>query len=205
LSKGYVKLGKLATQLTYFPSAGTLKMGSKQWNQLLFRHFGSFLAVSNPKVVVFDGTYLYQGLVQAVQAVGIPLVWIRRGRWKFEVREASHQYNFPEKYCDYVIQPGEFAQDPVRNGGSRFSLVDPILVFHPHQIESKEAAIKSNKLDPKFKYVLIQIGAGNINEIDGWLSEAVKSVFSLGKKWKPVVVKNPLRGDSLRTSGVVEI
>lgn len=196
LSKGYHKLGKRADKLVYFPSARTLDLNSRMWNSLLFNHFGALIASSNPKVIVFDGTYLYSGIVDVSKTLNIPLVWIRRGRWRNEIKEQSVQYNSPSKFCDLVIVPGEYAEsvDPLVN--SERIGVSPVLVYEHNELLGREHAISNLGLDPSLKYVLVQLGAGTINQIDGWVSAACSEILEMGEDWKPVLLSNPLNEGS---------
>ncbi|MGP5208951.1 glycosyltransferase [Corynebacterium casei] len=195
LSKGYKRLGKNADKLMYFPSARTLDLNSRTWNSLLFSHFGSVVSTVNPKVVVFDGTYLYPGIVDVCKALDIPLVWIRRGRWKKSVRENSKQYNFPSQYCDLVVIPGEYEENIIVK--SSFVLpVSPVTVFSSEELRTKNDALDAFALVPDRKYVLVQLGAGTINEIDDWNSAACEAILGLGEEWTPVLLSNPLKEPS---------
>lgn len=195
LSKGFRKLEKKADELVYFPSSATLGLKSRTWNALLFSHFSAFISTTNPKVIVFDGTFLYAAVVDASKSLRVPLVWIRRGRWKEEVRDNSIQFNSPEKFCDLVIVPGEYAYtDPISPSCS-VEHVDPVVVYEPNELLSKQAALQYFKLSGMKKYVLVQLGAGNINNIDDWISAACNEVLSLGDDWVPVLLSNPLSHD----------
>lgn len=196
LSKGYHKLGKRAEELVYFPSARTLDLNSRTWNTLLFNHFGSFIASSNPKVIVFDGTYLYSGIVDVSKTLNIPLVWIRRGRWRNEVKEQSIQYNSPLDFCDLVIVPGEYAETDELPVNSESIHVSPVLVYGHKELLGRAHAIRNLGLDPSLKYVLVQLGAGTINHIGGWVNAACSEILDLGEDWKPVLLSNPLNEES---------
>ena len=196
LSKGYHKLGKRAEDLVYFPSARTLDLNPRTWNTLLFNHFGSFIASSNPKVIVFDGTYLYSGIVDVSKTLNIPLVWIRRGRWRGEVKEQSIQYNSPLDFCDLVIVPGEYAETDELPVNRESIHVSPVLVYEHKELLGREHAIRNLGLDPSLKYVLVQLGAGTINQIGGWVNAACSEILDLGEDWKPVLLSNPLNEES---------
>lgn len=201
LSKGYHRLGKRAEELVYFPSARTLDLNSRTWNTLLFNHFGAFVASANPKVIVFDGTYLYSGVVDVSKTLGIPLVWIRRGRWRNEIKEQSAQYNSPLEFCDLVVVPGEYADTDGSSESGSVVNVAPVLVQRSDELLLRGRAAEELGLDPSFKYVLVQLGAGTINDIDGWVSAACSKVLGLGSDWKPVLLSNPLNDGSNLSAG----
>lgn len=203
LSKGYRRLGKKSEELVYFPSSKTLEINSQAWNSLLFNHFGALMSAINPKVIVFDGTYLYSGLVEVSQLLNIPLVWIRRGRWKKEVQLKSLQYNDPSKYCDLVVVPGEYAGTREFSSSNIVRTVDPVVVFEPEELHTRQAALQAFEMDPIKRFVLIQLGAGAINDIDEWVAVACKSVLNLGSDWVPVLLSNPLNSRQSTPKGVV--
>lgn len=201
LSKGYHRLGKRAEDLVYFPSARTLDLNSRTWNTLLFNHFGAFVASTNPKVIVFDGTYLYSGIVDAAKTLDIPLVWIRRGRWRKEAKDNSLQYNSPLDFCDLVIVPGEYASTDSVPESESILQVGPVMVHNYHELLSREESLEQLGLETSSKYVLVQLGAGTINQIDGWVSTACSEISALGPEWKPVLLRNPLNADSNLPTG----
>ena len=205
LSKGYHKLGKRAEELVYFPSARTLDLNSRTWNTLLFNHFGAFIASSNPKVILFDGTYLYSGIVDVSKTLNIPLVWIRRGRWRNEVKEQSVQYNSPLDFCDLVIVPGEYAETDGALEVDSVLQVDPVLVHDYQELLTRDEALDGLGLGSSSKHVLVQLGAGTINEIDGWVSSACSEILALGPEWKPVLLSNPLSTSSNLPSGATVV
>lgn len=195
LSKGFRRLEKKADELVYFPSSATLELSSRTWNSLFFGHFSAFIATINPKVIVFDGTFLYAGLVETSKALGVPLVWIRRGRWKSDVRNRSIQFHSPEKFCDLVIVPGEYAYNDSVSPSNSVKHVAPVVVHEQKDLLSRQSALDGLGLSDTKKYVLVQLGAGNINDIGDWVSAACDTVLSLGDEWVPVVPSNPLSGD----------
>lgn len=205
LSKGYRKLGKRADELVYFPSSASLQLSSRKWNSLLFSHFGAFVATYNPKVIVFDGTYLYSGVVDASKALGIPLVWIRRGMWKEDVERNSIQFHSLEKFCDFVIVPGEYANESRALDSSVVKHVAPVVVHQQEELLGRITAREHFNFLPEKKYVLVQLGAGNINDIDDWISTACEEILALGSEWTPVLLSNPLSSDRQLPPGAVVV
>jgi len=205
LSKGFRRLEKRADELVYFPSSATLDLSSSTWNPLFFGHFSAFIATTNPKVIVFDGTFLYAPVVETSKALGVPLVWIRRGRWKDNVRSRSIQFNSPEKFCDLVIVPGEYANTDSISTSSSVENVAPVVVHEQIELLTRQAALEGFALSSVKKYVLVQLGAGNINDIDDWVSAACDAILSLGEEWVPVLLSNPLSSDRQLPSKAVII
>lgn len=205
LSKGFRRLEKKADELVYFPSSATLDLNSRTWNSLFFSHFSAFISTTNPKVIVFDGTFLYSAIVETSKVLDVPLVWIRRGRWKEDVRRRSIQFNSPEQYCDLVIVPGEYANTDSTSTSSFVKRVAPVVVHKQEELVCRRAALERFYLTSKKKYVLVQLGAGTINDIDDWISTACDAILSLGEEWVPVLLSNPLSSDRQLPSEAVII
>src|SRR5699024_8857943 len=152
------------------------------------------------EILIFDGAAIYPEVVAVKNLLDVPLVWVRRGNWKVEVSTNSMQYNQPETVCDLLIEPGEIIQNPTTTrstsdqSGLSFShcRVAPVVSTSVDEMLSKEAAKEFLALDRQKNYVLIQLGAGRINEIEELMNVATAAVSDLGDRWEPVVAVSPL-------------
>ena len=52
------------------------------WNPFLMRRLGELISRYRARAVVFDGTWPFNGLLDAGRLAGCPMVWIRRSMWK---------------------------------------------------------------------------------------------------------------------------
>ncbi len=150
----------------YIPSRGDLGVGPRRWNVLLERRMRALLARERPKALVFDGTFPYDGVLDAAAAVGgIRLVWSRRGMWRSGLggRQLARASRF-----DVVVEPGELAAEldrgatSVRGDALR---VGPITLLDAEEQVGREEAAQVLGVDPGRPTALLTLGAGNINDI----------------------------------------
>ena len=154
----------------YIPSRGDLGFGPRRWNMLLERRMTALLRRERPDVVVFDGTFPYDGVLDAVRRVGgIRLVWSRRGMWRPGL--GARQLGRADRF-DLVIEPGELAA--ARDRGATAGLADAVrvgpvtLLDAAEQVDRNEAA-RVLGVDPRRPTALLTLGAGTINDISSQL------------------------------------
>src|SRR5690606_38881916 len=82
LSKAYDRLPPASHAIHYFPSNEVAQQSAGRWNQAFLTYLLDLLGQSRPKVVVFDGTWVYAAVANACKAQEIPLVWVQRGMWR---------------------------------------------------------------------------------------------------------------------------
>jgi hypothetical protein len=137
-----------------------------RWNTRLAGRVSEVLEEYDPGVVVFDGTYPYQGVIQPVwQAANRSFVWCRRGMWRPGEGTASLALSWA---FDTIIEPGELAADGAStvNGdaGPEPVGVGPIVLLEERELLERSAAESALGLAPEGTNVLIQLGAGKIND-----------------------------------------
>ena len=194
LSSAYHKVGLKKDEIIYFPSYGDLDMAGGAWNPLLSAHFGAVVKGFDPDIIVFDGTFVYRGIVESSARYQKSLVWIQRGCWRDEVRRASSQVKFADKFVDEIIIPRDVAvsEDAHAQGRIVPRQVDPLSVVAEDDLLTRPAAREALGLPASGKLFLIQIGAGVINDISDVRVAALRAVEKLGGDWEPVLVQNPL-------------
>src|SRR5699024_795672 len=109
LSLAYRNVARTGVTVHYFPSSEAAGETPTRWNRKFRDYFAQLLRQRRPRLVVFDGTWVYTGLTEMCRALDIPLVWMQRGMWKESVNETSVQRHDVASVADYVIIPGEFA------------------------------------------------------------------------------------------------
>ncbi|MGX0630854.1 UDP:flavonoid glycosyltransferase YjiC (YdhE family) [Corynebacterium afermentans] len=192
LSSAYRALMEINPNIHYFPSQTALGLPTETWGKLYSRQLSLFLEVIEPAAVVFDGTFIYEPLVQTCQRYDIPIIWLRRGCWRSEVARASAQLMRPEVYCDGVLVPGDYGDARVENGraGVEVLTFPPVVMTAPEEQLERRMAQQELGLNPSAKHVLIQLGAGVINDATSMRSVAIEAVLAEG--FNPVLVANPL-------------
>lgn len=202
MSSAYQRLGKPKGSIVYFPSYGDLGMNGADWNNFVKPHFESVVNAFDPDVVVFDGTFIYRPITEVCRNLEIPLVWMQRGCWKPEVDAKNTQRHNAERFCDAVIVPGDYGCNEFVDTGNTIvpKHVGPITLSTPETMYSSYDARELLHLPQKKNLVLIQIGAGVINEIKDLQEAAIDVVRSLGDEWAPVIVSNPLKAQERQDS-----
>lgn len=207
MSSAYRKLRKPKGSIVYFPSYGDLGMNGSEWNDLVKPHFEAIVDAFIPDVVVFDGTFVYRPITEVCRERGVPLIWMQRGCWKPEIDARNTQRHNADKHCDAVIVPGDYGcNESVDTGGKIVpKYVGPITLSSVESLFSTFNARERLHLPQDLNLVLIQIGAGVINETKDLQSAAISAVKALGDGWAPVIVSNPLNAqENLETSYCVE-
>lgn len=187
-------IGKKNHEIVYFPSHGDLKMRGADWNPLMKAHFSAVVRGFKPDLIVFDGTYVYQGVVATSKELKIPLVWMQRGCWREEVDKQSAQRHSANKFSKAVLIPGDYGCEEAVDVGPGLTPVylPPITLVEQDDLLSREEARELLHLPQDKKLFLVQLGAGNINDISNIRSLALTVVRDLGPDWEPVLVRNPL-------------
>ena len=199
MSSAYRRLNRESAKTIYFPSYGDLGMAGGAWNTLMKAHFQSVFESFSPDAVVFDGTFVYRGLVQIVKNSRCPLIWLQRGCWRDAVDRNSEQRHHAAKYVDHVIIPGDYgcAESVDAGPGIDVDYVPPIVSGNQDRSLSRVKARSKLGLPENGNFFLIQLGAGVINDTTDYLSVALEAVRSLGEGWEPVVVQNPLSPNAI--------
>ncbi|WP_162989261.1 hypothetical protein [Glutamicibacter nicotianae] len=180
----------------YLPSKGDLKVDGPEWNKYFNRKFLEALDRFSPDVVVFDGTWPYQGISKAVQTYPAEFVWMRRGMWRKEISSTSMVRN---PNFSAVIAPGDVAEaydkGPTQRAIDAYK-VDPIIVMDESEVLDRNEARKALALDKDANVMLITLGAGNINKIDDDVAEIIKEVRDLKEPWE-ILITSPLISNNI--------
>lgn len=121
LSKAYRQAARPGLTVRYFfPSSEAAGEPAARWNSVFRDYFRDTVLQTRPRIVVFDGTWVYMGgLTDVCRAFGIPLVWVQRGMWKQSVDERSVQRHKAINVADHVIIPGDFAGGERKSNSAR--------------------------------------------------------------------------------------
>ena len=141
-------------------------MGAKVWNSQCEEMLANIFSVHKPSIFVFDGSYPYRGMLNAIKSrEGTKKAWIRRivKRGKDSVPSDSFSH------FDRIVVPGdmmepdmeELAKWPVEE----INLTSPILSvprndLHPRGLLRGKLGIPDNAT-----LALVSLGAGEINDI----------------------------------------
>lgn len=133
------------------------------------------------RAVVFDGTTPYSSISDVMTSdESIVKVWIKRGSDK--TKELVEQRRADESKFDLVIMPteagGQVGAGEDSTDGVRRVRVNPIIFLNRDELWSREDVRRYLKIPEGKKAAYIQLGAGNINDIDtelGMIAQRIKS------------------------------
>lgn len=161
-------IGEFGYESEYFVSPFWSDTPSYVWNSELAVRFGMFIEQVNPSVVVFDGTWPFEGFLSALISCGNRPkgVWSRRGL----VRNERPDLEAIEALFDLVIEPGEVgaeAQDNWLKAETRKILLPPVCLLHNDEILDRSCARQALGLNVDSRHVLFSLGAGNLKDVSG--------------------------------------
>ncbi|MBN3852504.1 glycosyl transferase [Paraburkholderia sp. Ac-20340] len=181
---------EMGFEADYFVSPYWSASSSFAWNSELAVRFGMVLERVRPDVIVFDGTWPFQGFLAACKAYGSPaLVWSNRGLLK----EGAKTVTVDEALFDLVIQPGELgageSETARMSGGSR-ALVPPVCVLDSDELLDRAAARDALGIPRAGRFVLFALGPGNLKDVAG-IGHGLIRVFEAAD-FKVVWVRAPI-------------
>lgn len=152
----------------YLASAGYTGMEARTWNRHLRARLTELLAAYGPEAVVFDGTYPYRGLLDVARShPHVRFVWSRRPMWKEGAGKRSVIEGARRRF-HMVIEPGELAEGIDRGLTVQYrgeaERVAPVTLLDRSELLSRDDACAELGLDPDRPAVLVQLGAGNIDD-----------------------------------------
>ena len=174
-------------RVEHLASAGYLDVTTNEWHALLEDRVEQLIARYRPDVVVFDGVHPYRGLTDALGRRRLRRrphrVWMRRAMWRPGVGDDT--IKFADRF-DEVIEPGEYgaefdhgATSKVLTGVHR---IPPICYVGPDSELDRTAACHELGLDAQALNVMVQLGAGTINDLDSTLGSLVGELQRVGAR-----------------------
>lgn len=154
----------------------------REWNGLYRQRVEAHIDEYEPSIVSFDGTYPYAGLVTAIRAhPQLTWVWCRRAMWKAGTGDEAISR---ARHFDEIVEPGEFAadDDPGVTVAARDTVHQAAPVVHTDADEllDRAEACASLGIHPDGPNILVQLGAGNINQIGSTSQVVVTALLQAG-------------------------
>ena len=188
----FEKIGYQRNAIKHHLSPNAFEGTVREWKNSVLGDLGNFLENASPRLVIFDGTFVYEPVIEACVRRGIPILWLQRGCWKAEISDHSLQKKLPEFFVDGLIIPRDYgavepkpiAKVPVMN-------VAPIVRLDRNAVLKRTEAIQALGLRDDKQYVVIQLGSGALKRLETEVLRVVAAIRGLGENWEPVVVQNP--------------
>ena len=164
----------------YFVSHYWSSNSATMWNRELEHRFGMMLDRVRPDVVVFDGTWPFQGFMAACKAYGKPaMVWSNRGLLKADTQDIP----VDEALFDLVLVPGElgtsFLEESIFGGGKKITL-PPVALLDDGELADRTAARKALGLRDDARYILFSLGPGNLKDVAGIGQDLIQRLTAAG-------------------------
>jgi UDP:flavonoid glycosyltransferase YjiC (YdhE family) len=121
-----------------------------------------------------------------------------RGTWRAEAD--TTQVRRPLRHCDHVLVPDDVsgAELTVDTGAPWVTRCAPITMVDDEKVLPAADARRALDLDPDGRYVLVQVGGGNVPDVSDLTGRVVELVRRHGDGLVPVVISSPVsRHDDL--------
>ena len=186
----------------YIPSAGATGLSSRRWHGLFAERVSDTVARLRPAVVVFDGTWPYDGIPRVREAhPDARWVWSRRGMWR---RGRSPEQLEKAAWFDMVLAPGELAEEYDQGATATADGVrlGPVTLLDKEELDDRQTARQALGLPLDGRVALVALGAGNINDTSQQTGAVVAALQRLSVE---VCVTQPEIAQSNRTSASVHV
>ena len=175
-----------------FRSQAATGQAAAAWNDSFAVFFDDICRINRPTAIVFDGTWIYRGVHESAKRHGASLIWLRRGLW-MEGADVT-QLETAHMLADHVLVPRDVGDsaDEGPTSGLRDTLVPAPTLIEPSESLARDAALTELGLDTARAYVLVQLGAGAINDVSDARERAISRILSLSPTTDVVVGLSPL-------------
>jgi UDP:flavonoid glycosyltransferase YjiC (YdhE family) len=180
LSQAVGVVGQYGFPFEYVPSAGATGLPPRRWHKLFTERVADAVARLRPAVVVFDGTWPYDGIARVRDVHPEPRwVWSRRGMWR---HGRSTEQLAKAAWFDVVLAPGELAEAYDRGATSNADglRVGPVTLLDADELDDRDMARRALGLPLDRRLALVALGAGNINDTSQETGAIVAALRRLG-------------------------
>ena len=149
------------------------EMSSTVWNGIIEEQLLMIIELHKPKAFVFDGAFPYRGMLNAIS--GYPKLrkyWMKRGM----IKKGSNIPIDSIEFFDCILHPGDAVQ-PSLDAEYNSMQIPPITLIEEEEMLSKEAARNRLSLPQDSVVWYLQLGAGQINDIDSEIRMTVDSIL----------------------------
>ena len=148
------------------------------WNSLCEEMLNMIFSLHRPKAFVFDGSYPYRGMLNAIKSRQTDMlkIWLRRGA----IKENSKSIPVDSiNHFHAIVRPGDSVDTDFGSEldhGTAVIQCNPIMLTESDKMAPKGDLRKRLGIPLDSTLCYIQLGAGNINDIDSELSWTIKAI-----------------------------
>lgn len=155
-------------------------MDSEEWNALLEEELNICFELHRPSMFLFDGAFPYRGMLRAIQGRNsLRKIWMRRGTF----RKGSSIPVDSIEHFDGVIHPDDSVASTVEKLDHDLEIITcpPIVMLDENELLSKEKSRSRLGLSQDAIVIYVQLGAGEINEIESEVRQTVDALLTNSK------------------------
>ncbi|MEX2532373.1 MAG: hypothetical protein WD360_00240 [Nitriliruptoraceae bacterium] len=176
LSQGVQVVDDAGYFVEYLPSRQVTGAPARDWHPVLRERLLELIDRYDVTAVVFDGTWPYQGLLDAlILSPHVRFVWSRRALWKPNIKNPFLRDR--RGLVDLVLEPGDAADDhdrgPTVARRREATRVSNVRFVEDDAMLEPAAARAELGIAPNVTAVLVHLGAGNINDTSDVLGALV--------------------------------
>ena len=153
------------------------EMSPSVWNSVCEEMLSMIISLHRPKAFVFDGSYPYRGMLNAIKNKDQMLkVWVRRGSIKPSSRSIPVDSS---SHFHAIVKPGDSDQlipSDELDRGVAIVKCNPILLVDSEEMEPYGRLRRRLGVPPGALLCYVQLGAGNINNINSELNMVLESI-----------------------------
>ncbi len=151
-------------------------MDSESWNSMVQEMLSLVLETHRPQSFVFDGSFPYRGMLDALDTIDVPQkVWMRRGMFR---KGSTIPVDSISKF-DVIVHP----EDAVSLNTSEIDhgvdvlMVSPITLIDSDEMWERDSARRRLSVPLEARIVYVQLGAGQINDIDSDIRQIIDALL----------------------------
>ncbi len=152
-------------------------LDSTKWNALIEEEIILCLETHKPSMFIFDGAFPYRGMLRGISAfTGLEKVWMRRGTFKkgtnIPIDSISH--------FDLIIHPKDSVKQQLDELIHKVNSISspPIVLLDSNELLSRQSARRRLGLQLDSIAVYVQLGAGEINDIQSDINVTIKTLMN---------------------------
>ncbi len=174
----------------YVPSRKTMRSDKPRWNAFLRARLKHLIELHRPAVVAVDSVP-HDGYIDAMaDHPDVTWVWVRRAMWR---KDVGQNWIDRGSAFDAVLEPGEYAAavdaGPTVADRARAHTVAPIMFLDADELVDAAEARRYLGLDDR-PTALLQLGAGNINDIASPVTRGAELLAKHG--WQVVLAESTI-------------
>ena len=152
-------------------------MNSEDWNSLLEEELTLCFETHKPSMFIFDGAFPYRGMLRSIQGrPNTSKLWLRRGTFR---KGASIPIDSIQHF-DSIIRPMDSISEELDQIEHNLEVItsDPIILLDEEELLIRDDVRANLQLPLDATVVYVQLGAGEINDIDSEIRMTVENLIS---------------------------